>query len=197
MRRYPLIFVSVFLLLGWTHAQDKTQRVHFCFVGASDLADPSAPHFEQYAAKDLPPLSPAKLDLQSNPVAKTYRTVIRREMKDGPNFAGQYRVAIWGCGSSCAQFAVVNLKTGRAITINGVQNVSGVHFGADDFLPQTDSEDWGFRFKKDSRLLVLVGTLNENDSKQGAFYYVLNGEQLELVHKTIAERNSCKDEEKD
>ena len=88
----------------------------------------------------------------------------------------------------------MNLRTGRVITVGGVYNVSGVDFAADDFLPGTDSEDGSFRFKKDSRLLVLVGALNEDESKQGAFYYVLKGEKLELVHKTIAVRNTCQEE---
>jgi hypothetical protein len=183
------------MLLGWSSpAQDTRQSVRFCFVGADDLADASAPRFEQYMARSFPPFSPAQLDLRSNPIAKMYRTVIRDEMRHGPNFGGQYRVAVWGCGTSCAQFAVVNLRTGRVITVEGLYNVSGVNIGADDFLPGTDSQDWGFRFKKDSRLLVLVGAINEDESKQGAFYYVLKGERLELTHKTIATRKTCKKE---
>ena len=116
-------------------------------------------------------------------------------MNGGANFAGHYRVAIWGCGSSCAQFAVVNLKTGRAITAQGVDGVSGVHLNADDFLPHTESDAWGFRFKRDSRLIVLVGEINEDDAKEGAFYYVLKGDRLELVHKTIAARNTCEEQQ--
>jgi len=190
-----LATICVVTLLGWTaRAQDQPQKTLFCFISAHDLVDASAPRFEQYPVKTSPPSSPAQLDLRSNPIARSYRTVIRREMSQGANFAGQYRVAIWGCGSSCAQFAVVNLKSGRVITVNGVDTVSGVHLGADDFLPGTDSGAWGFRFKKDSRLLVLVGTINENDAKQGAFYYLLKGDGLELVHKTIAARNTCQEE---
>jgi hypothetical protein len=134
------------------------------------------------------------LDLQNNPIAKMYRTVIRSEMRRGVNFAGHYRVAVWGCGSSCAQFAVVNLSTGPVITANDIRSVSGVHLGADDFLPHTDSDAWGFRFKRNSRLLVLVGALNEDDSNQGAFYFVLTGEKLVLVHTTTAVRNTCREE---
>ncbi len=123
-----------------------------------------------------------------------YRTVIRQQMKEGPNFADHYHVAIWGCGASCAQFAVVNLENGHVISANGVVSVSGDFVMADGFLPNTDSQAWGFRFKRDSRLLVLVGAINEDDSKEGAFYYELVGDELKLVHKTIALRNTCEKE---
>src|SRR5215831_11081735 len=97
-----------------------------CPIDAKALLDKSAPRFNQYAQKDSAPKTLAKLDLRSNPIARMYRTVIRQEMSQGANFAGFYRVAIWGCGSSCAQFAVVNLETGRVITAQGVNNVSYV-----------------------------------------------------------------------
>jgi hypothetical protein len=176
------------MLLGF---QSSGTNARNCFVGAKDLLDDSAPKFQAYLAKPAGPIHPAKLDLHSSQIALQYRSAIRREMSSGANFAGYYRVAIWGCGSSCAQFAVVNLKTGRVITATDVTSVSGIHLLADDFLPKTDSDSWGFRFRKNSRLLVLIGALNEDDAKAGAFYFVLNDEKLSLVHKTIAARNTC------
>ena len=182
----------VVILLGLSiQVQSSGTNARICFVGAKDLLDDSTPQFQAYLAKSVAPIHPARLDLRSNPIARRYQTVIRREMNSGANFAGSYRVAVWGCGSSCAQFAVVNLKTGHVITAQDVKSVSDVHFAADDFLPKTDSDSWGFRFRKNSRLLVLIGALNEDDSKAGAFYYVLNDEKLSLIHKTIAARNTC------
>ena len=105
-------------------AQDKTQSGRTCFVVGNDLADPTAPTFEQYAAGHSPPFSPASLDLQSNPIARRYRTVMREEMTHGPNYAGHYRVVFCGCGTSCSQFAVVNLKTGHVITLKGIYSVA-------------------------------------------------------------------------
>ena len=46
-----------------------------------------------------------------------FRTVLRNGMKWGPNFAGHYAVVVWGCGTSCSSFAVVNLRTGQVITL--------------------------------------------------------------------------------
>ena len=41
-------------------------------------------------------------------------------------------MAIWGCGTSCAMFAIVNLKTGRVITPEGFHSTSTVYFDVDD-----------------------------------------------------------------
>ncbi len=192
MHRRFIATIFILMFLGsFARPQNQHEKARFCFIGAGDFMDSSAPHFDQYFVNTAPPSSPVKLDVHSNSIARMYRTVIRHEMSQGPNFAGHYRVAIWGCGSSCAQFAVVNLTTGKVVTVHGVDSVSGVHLGADDFLPGTDSGAWGFRFKRNSRLLVLVGTINEDDSKEGAFYYLLTREKLVLLHKTAATRNTC------
>jgi hypothetical protein len=156
-----------------------------CYViRAIDLVDPSAPRFESYPASFSQPRRSPKLDLSSHPIARKYRTVLRREISEGVNYAGHYRLAVWGCGSSCAMFAVVNLRTGKVITASDVQTVSGYRLMADEFLPDEASEYWGFRFTKNSRLLVLMGILDEEESRQGAFYFVLNHDRLTLVHKT-------------
>jgi len=190
--RFLVTLGFTFILLGQVGSgQDKPQIERFCFISSDDLVDTAAPRFEHYAVKPSAPFAPAKLNLQSNAVATTYRTVIRQQMREGSNFAGHYRVAVWGCGSSCARFAVVNLKTGRVITADGIYNVSGVHFAADGFLPDAETEFGGFRFRKDSRLLVLLGAVNEDDSREEVFYYVLKGAKLELLHKTNATHKVC------
>ena len=58
-----------------------------------------------------------------------------------------------------------------ALGASGVYNISGVYVAdIDDFLPRTDSDATLFRFKRNSRLLVLMGATNEDYSKEGAFY---------------------------
>src|SRR6266581_942600 len=130
-----------------------TQLDECRFITAADLSDPKAPIFEAYPAATREPVLNPKLDLMSNPIARRYRTVLRLEIAEGPNYAGHYRVAFWGCGSSCAMFAVVNLKTGRVITAREFKTVLGTHLAADEFLPNTASDGWGFRYKRDSFLL--------------------------------------------
>jgi hypothetical protein len=90
-----------------------------------------------------------------------------------------------GCGAPCAMFAAVNLKTGRLITAREFATVLGTHLAIDDdFMPGTRSDAWGFRYKEDSLLLVVVGVPGEDESRAGAYYFVLQGERLRLIHTT-------------
>jgi hypothetical protein len=159
------------------------------FISTADLSDAKAPKFTDFPTTSVKVASTAGLDLNSNPIARTYQTVLRQEMAEGPNFAGHYKVALWGCGMACAMFAVVDLNTGKVITPKEVTRVLGTHLAADDFLPDTASNGWGFRFKKDSALMVVVGTPDENKSRSGAYYFVLRDETLRLIHTTRITKN--------
>jgi hypothetical protein len=120
-----------------------------------------------------------------------YRTVLRQEIAQGPNFAGHYRLAVLGCGSSCAMFAVVNLKTGRVIVPKGFSYTSGVHFAVDQqkVFPDSQSGDGLFGFRSDSKLLVILGDLDEDENHEGAFYIVLRDEELRLIHATRVKKD--------
>jgi hypothetical protein len=54
----------------------------------------------------------AKPDVRSGR-AHRYRTVLREESQEGVNFNGHYRVARWGCGTNCIEWAVIDLASGR------------------------------------------------------------------------------------
>src|SRR5882762_1750260 len=178
LNRIAILCMSLMSTAAFGQKDGLTPAEECRFVTARDLSDPKAPSFGNYPAKPQDVVSNPKLDLTSNPIAKTYRTVLRQEIAKGPNYAGHYRVVFWGCGTSCAMFAVVNLKTGRVITAREFATVLGTHLTADDFLPGTKSNGWGFRFKIDSSLLVILGAPDEDESKAGAYYFVLQGEKL-------------------
>src|SRR5947209_2789142 len=96
--------------------QDESTSLEKCrSVLAADLTDAKAPAFGAYSTTTPEAFQTAALDLKSNPIARAYRTTLREQMSEKPNFAGYYRLAYWGCGASCAMFAVVNLKTGKVI----------------------------------------------------------------------------------
>jgi hypothetical protein len=160
-------------------------------VTAVDLADHKAPSFAAYRVSSQGTLASPKLDLKSNPVARKYRTVLREEISQGPNFAGHYRVAAWGCGSSCTMFAVVNLSTGRVVTPEGFSMTSGVFFYVDNrtAFPRSQSDFWLLGFRRDTRLLVVLGDLDEDESREGAFYFILENERLRLIHTTSVDKD--------
>jgi len=88
-------------------------------------------------------------------------------------------------------FAVVNLKTGRVITAEDFYSTSTVYFGVEDqkVFPDSQSGDEVFGFRKDSRLLVVLGDLNEDENREGAFYFALEGERLHLIHSTTVTKD--------
>ena len=88
-------------------------------------------------------------------------------------------------------FAVVNLKTGRVITPEDFYSTSTVYFYVEDrkVFPDSQSDDAVFGFRKDSKLLAILGDLDEDESREGAFYFVLDHERLRLIHSTPVEKN--------
>src|SRR5574343_632720 len=56
----------------------------------------------------------AKIDFKSNETAKAYKTAILESYKDGKvNFAGNYIITTWGCGTSCISGAMVDVRDGK------------------------------------------------------------------------------------
>lgn len=172
---------------GQKNEPSSIEKCHF--VTDADLFDAEAPAFGEYPTAAEEVTSAPKLNVKNNPIATRYQIVLRREMAESPNYAGHYRLAFWGCGASCAMFAVINLRTGSVITAKDFGYVVGADLAADGFLSGTPSDGWGFRFKRNSSLLVVLGAPDENESKTGAYYFVLQGEKLHLIHTTIPKKN--------
>ena len=194
----------VFLVLAMSGRlvpqQDASTAFDECrTVTAFDLADRKAPTFGAYRVAVPKTLDAPKLDLKSSRTARRYRTLLRQEISQGPNFAGYYRVAIWGCGSSCAMFVVVNSKTGRVIAPEGFYaTIAPFLFDVDGqkVFPESESGEALFGFRKDSRLLVVLGDLDDGKDREGAFYFVLEGERLRLIHSTVVKKDCEKLREK-
>ncbi len=155
----PILLTALLLQISPTIDDKQSRR---CYpITAQDLQDMAAPKFDHFPAENTANRwIPANIN--SNSKAATYRTLLRRGTTQPPNFAGYYSVVPWGCGSSCVTFAIVNRKTGRVIFPERIKNVSGVHLQADDFLRDANTGYWGLRFRRDSRLLVLIGAVNED-----------------------------------
>jgi hypothetical protein len=77
--------------------------------------------------------------------AHLFRTRITAASKDKPNFAGQYVITEWGCGTGCGHGAVVNLKTGEAMPLPGPSILNLISGFAGD----------PYEFQLNSRLLVV------------------------------------------
>jgi hypothetical protein len=101
-----------------------------------DWARQPVPRFEDHPATESFSGTPAPVDLRSQPWAREYRTALRTGAAEGPNFAGAYTLVLWGCGTQCQSWAVVDARTGR---------VYGNPFDAELLVD----------FRRDSRLVVV------------------------------------------
>lgn len=149
------------------------------FAQSQGLKNP--PKFSDYPAalQGDSPHGLATEPILDSKKAKRYRSVIRSELREPANFAGHYRIAIWGCGTDCRDFAILDKKTGRVYTMPGVNGISGV----------MGNDDERVEFRADSRLLVISACLSGDcipdktriEPKVGKFHYLWNGRKLQLI----------------
>ena len=95
-----------------------------------------------------------------------------------PNFAGRYRIAEWGCGSSCVSIAVIDLSTG--VVHDGPFVVLGYgernrYEGGEDYL----------EYRISSRLLIVRGCPEDNNC--GTYYYAWDGHKFSQIRYIPAE----------
>jgi hypothetical protein len=74
-------------------------------------AEPQPTEFDRYPAEDALVGKAAEPRLVTRE-ARQFRTRLRQAASERPNFNGHYRIAYWGCGTNCIQWAVINLRTG-------------------------------------------------------------------------------------
>lgn len=128
------------------------------------LTDPAVGPTRSFAdyPVNIARLERPKLRLRSHQIGRRYRTVITAPVREqGINFAGHYTVAKWGCGSSCLQFAIINLKSGRI------------------FHEPSIILTRGLEFRPDSNLLIANPVVENGFFDQvQTTYYVWNGSSL-------------------
>jgi hypothetical protein len=113
----------------------------------------------------------------ATPGQRRFRTVIRDWARKGPNFAGHYAIAEWGCGTGCVQMAVVDLQSGDVYDGPfGVLPRVSLCLGAN-----TDEDNTGTFYRRDSSLFIVRGC--PNFANCGTFYYDWTGTQFKLLRK--------------
>jgi len=136
--------------------------------------------FSDFAAAVQVITQPATPKL-TTPEARLYRTQIRRAAKNPPDFSGHLRVAVWGCGTCCGDFAIIDLLSGYVWP-----SPFGVTCGPDEsrFGGQV-----GLYYCPESKLFVVIGSKNDSEVA-GAYYYLWDGKGLRLL-KAVEDRNSA------
>lgn len=129
------------------------------------------PRFENYPASQWTgPAATAKL---TSPSERMFRTNLRAAAKEPPNFAGHYRVAIWGCGTRCVGGAMVDLQTGKVLPLP----LGGKGTGEEYWIFCTDwVGEHTLEYRRDSRLMVVrcggMQTDAEGNSVPDLYYFV-------------------------
>lgn len=146
------------------------------FRGYADTQQPK-PRVDKLRFEDFPATEhfkgkPAQVRLASRE-ARKYRTMIRDGASAGPNFAGRFTVAEWGCGAGCVQFAVVDAKTGSVY-------IPTFYVGPRAFVEgETGEPEEPLQFRVDSKLLIVNGSRNEKG--EGIYYYKWDRNRLTLI----------------
>ena len=149
----------------------------------------AAPKFSAYAAHVFagPHAEPR---VHASREAWAYRTNLRDAAKAGPNFAGHYTLAGWGCGTGCLDWGIVDQANGK-VTFDGkirtVQNLTDVwpindpvakHYAA----LGADAADFDtLLFRKDSELLVMIGAPGGDERQSGIHWLRWTGVRFENV----------------
>lgn len=135
------------------------------------------PAFSQYSV----PVERARvkaINFHKNPDASTFRTRLSEAIRGGVNFAGHYVVAGWGCGTGCISGAIIEARTGDVYWPEQF-NALSVWYGESEY------ENEPVKYRKNSRLLVLVGSPGVKDGSPekpaGEYYYEWKGNRLRLI----------------
>jgi hypothetical protein len=169
LRRQKILVV--FALLVWLPGTAPAQE-----------AKSDAPRFEDYPVAVWRG-KVAPLDQPSHPLARKFRTLMRRQIKEaGVNFAGHYTLASVGCGTGCSITAFIDARNGRAFFPNELTGWTGI---VGDYDPPEGEEPWTYR--PGSTLLRAVGRPNigkvgeERYGASGIYYYEWKKNRLRLV----------------
>ena len=100
----------------------------------------------------------------ATPFDRMFRTRIRQTQSEDINFAGEYVLTTWGCGTTCSTGVAVSARTGRVIELPGT-------------ICCWKGSGNNIIFRKDSRLLVLAGLINEQ-GQHGTHFYELRDNQF-------------------
>ncbi|MCW6536145.1 hypothetical protein [Sphingomonas lycopersici] len=154
-------------------AQARAQELQ-CLAPFPKLLSDEA--FARYSVK-MPsrPSSAHVSDVQIGE-AHLYRTVIRRAVKSGPDFAGHYKIVRIGCGAATVCVAIADTLSGKVYFPPEIKATSAL-------LVDTGSANVNtLNYRPNSSLLIVIGLPNEDSSRAGASHYIWRSGKLHLVH---------------
>ncbi len=120
----------------------------------------NTPQFSDFPAGKISTGTPAHVDLSSHPLARMFRTRLRKGTSEGPNFAGHYALVSWGCGNECQQLLVVDVRTGKVYG-EALTQIPSSHGDTERINKGVVQMSRGVEFAIDSRLLWSILPVQE------------------------------------
>lgn len=105
----------------------------------------------------------------------SFRTYLRRALKGGVNFGGHYVLTMPGCGTSCLNPIVVDVKTGRIYDLD-IAPMSGFFSGGSEGA----WSDMDIHYTQDSTLLYFAGSLGDGYGT-GSFLLNFKGGKFHII----------------
>ena len=190
----PLFILMLLMIIcpaTETNATDA-EVIDGCYpLTLCDVANFKVPRFEDYGVTSKYTGKPAIPDVKSQPRARRFRTMIREGAAHGPNFAGHYTIVFWGCGTGCAELAIVDARDGRVFFPPGLTYIDGtfVGLGPSENVPELTT----LRYRTDSSLLIVVGSPEEDEKRTGVTYYAWDGNNLKRLKFIQSTKKICRD----
>jgi hypothetical protein len=131
--------------------------------------------FEKYKIEKYAISKKAKLNFQSNPEAKNFKTRITEGYKQGKvDFGGYYITIIWGCGTGCINGAMVDIRDGK---IYDLPLGEEFYYAGCFSNNENEQNDDSLNYKDSSRLFITAicsenEIENTNKVKQEKLYFV-------------------------
>ena len=175
-RRESIVLTMVGALALATAVQAQTSDAPPCIVSLDAIKGPR-PQFSDYPVRIGPKVHPAHPVIATS-AARLFRTRLREGAARGPDFADHFTVATWGCGSACVDWAIIDARSGRVSFIERLRNLSLVYADGD------------LIYRRESRLIVLLGAPHEDEAREGAAFFVWDGRRLNQVA-FFPRRRSC------
>jgi hypothetical protein len=140
------------------------------------------PAFEQFSVAESFTGKPAPPQITAS--HRLFRTMIRRGASKGPNFAGHYTIATWGCGTGCMSLAIIDAKDGRVLDGPFSDLGWGIPFKYEGkYSPLSDNFE-PLSYRIDSRLLIVRGC--PEDENCASYFYEWADSRFKLIRKIPA-----------
>lgn len=107
--------------------------------------------------------------------ARLYRTAIREGARGGPDFAGEFTIIPIGCGAATICLAIADAKTGKVYFPSELKSVEALLVDTGSLNVHT------LNYRRNSRLLIVVGSPNEQRKRAGISYYIWSAGRLRLI----------------